>query len=297
MQRPSRFIFFCGGATSENARDACSMRHYLLNERKIGRRLKADVVLAETANQLYRDTTYQDLITFEEDIAKISTIVLVIAESAGSLAELGAFASNKTLSRTLTILMQEKYADAESFIRFGPVERIKNDDNDRVAFFPWRMHKNSKIVKSSASPHITSIIEFVNDRLSKVPTTTTLSANDDLRDFVILYWILFLSLAIPLGKLTSYASNMIGHLDDRAVRRKLYCMQLAGWVDRKRYSNVDYYYCCFDVDPIHYKFREGVAERESIRRKADVVGVIQRDLSLPKHIRKVAAENRKPQPR
>ena len=59
------------------------MRHYLLNERKIGRRLKADIVLAETANQLYRDTAYKDLITFEEDIAKISALVLVIAESSG----------------------------------------------------------------------------------------------------------------------------------------------------------------------------------------------------------------------
>lgn len=46
------------------------MRHYLLNERKIGRRLKADIVLAETANQLYRDTAYKDLITFEEDIPR-----------------------------------------------------------------------------------------------------------------------------------------------------------------------------------------------------------------------------------
>jgi len=209
------------------------MRHYLLNERKIGRRLKADVVLAEKANQLYRDTTYQDLITFEEDIAKISAMVLVIAESAGSLAELGAFASNETIRRSLSILMQEKYADAETFIRFGPVERVRNDDDKRVAFFPWRVNNNDKIIKLSASPHVKNIIDFINGVLSLVPTTMLLSANSDLKDFVILYWILFLSQAIPLGTLTSYASSMIDDLDDGAVRKKLYCMQLAGWVTTK----------------------------------------------------------------
>jgi hypothetical protein len=273
------------------------MRHYLLNERKIGRRINADVVLAETANQLYRDTTYADLITFEEDIAKISAMVLVIAESAGSLAELGAFASNETIRGSLTILMQEKYADAESFIRYGPVERIKNDDDERVAFFPWVVNKKNKIVKASAYPHVKSIVYFINERLAKVQKTTIFSENDDLRIFIILYWIVYLSLAIPLGRLAAYARSMVPELDERAVRRKLYCMQLAGWVEKQHYSNIDYYFCCYDGDPVNYAFREGVAERDSIRRKSDVAAVIQKELSLPKHVREVAAQKRKPRPR
>ena len=102
---------------------------------------------------------------------------------------------------------------------------------------------------------------------------------------------------MPLGKLTSYAKNIIEDLDDRTVRKMLYCMQLAGWIDKDHYSNTDYYFCCYDFDPINYVFREGVAERDSIRRKTDVVPIIQQDLSLPKHVKVVAAKSRKPQPR
>lgn len=193
--------------------------------------------------------------------------------------------------------MQEKYADSESFIRYGPVERIRNDDSERVAFFPWRLNKNNKIIKSSASPHVQSIISFINEGLKKTPNTTLLSGNNDLREFVLLYWILYLSVAMPLGKLTSYARNIIGNLNDRTVRRKLYCMQLAGWINKTHYSNLDYYFCCYDIDPINYAFRRGVAETESVRRKADVVAVIQQDLSLPRHIKEVAANSRKPPPR
>jgi hypothetical protein len=101
LQRPSKFIFFCGGKLSDDDNGASSMRHYLLRQRRIGKRLKGHVILAEAANQLYRDTDYHDLITFEEDIAKISAMVLVVAESAGSLAELGAFASNDITKQSL----------------------------------------------------------------------------------------------------------------------------------------------------------------------------------------------------
>ena len=44
----------------------------------------AHFVYAESATQLYRDSKYKDLIAFEEDIAQISDIVLIIGESAGS---------------------------------------------------------------------------------------------------------------------------------------------------------------------------------------------------------------------
>ena len=94
LRRPSKFIFFCGGRLTNQDGAAASLRYYLLNDRKISGRLDTDVILAERANQLYRDTDYHDLITFEEDIAKISAMILVVAESEGSLAELGAFASN-----------------------------------------------------------------------------------------------------------------------------------------------------------------------------------------------------------
>ena len=268
------------------------MRHYLLNERDIGRRLRANVVLAETANQLYRDTTYQDLITFEEDIAKISAMVLVIAESAGSLAELGAFASNDTIRKSLAIVMQEKYADAESFIRYGPVERVKKEDSERVAFFPWRENSKRKIVKVSARPHVQGVVKFLNGILKKIPNTTLFSKSTEIREFIILYWVIHLSLAIPIGKLTLYVENIIRDVDERKVRKYLYCMQLAGWIDIKHYSNTDYYYCLYDIDPIKYKFRAEVVEKESIRRKTNVVEVIQRDLALPRHVKTVAAEKR-----
>jgi hypothetical protein len=52
---PRKFLFLCGGATPRNPVDnkAINLRDYLYRIKKLQRRLKADVVLAETATTLY----------------------------------------------------------------------------------------------------------------------------------------------------------------------------------------------------------------------------------------------------
>ena len=274
------------------------MRHYLLNDRQIGPRLKASVVLAEKANQLYRDTNYTDLISFEEDIAKISTMVLVIVESPGSFAEVGAFSANDTIRKSLTILMQEKYAEGESFIRFGPVERIKKDDPDRVAFFPWRLNGKNSIIKSSARSHVADIIRFINNQVTRIPTEQKFINNSDIQIFIVLYWIIHTSMAISISKLTLYFDNIhnfnpqFREVDPIEIRKALYCMKLAGWIESIHYSNIDYYCCTNDIDPFRYKFKSEALEKDSIRRKSDVVAAIQHELSLPKYVRSQAASKR-----
>lgn len=104
---------------------AKSLRDYLCRVRKIEKHLPGSIVLAEEAVSLYRDTTYTDLITFEEDIARLSSLVLVIAESAGSLAELGAFSTNETIRQSLRVILQTSYENSESFVRYGPVRRVE----------------------------------------------------------------------------------------------------------------------------------------------------------------------------
>ena len=127
VARPSKFLFLCGGARELNEKaKAANLRDYLLRVRPMHTRYS--IVLAEEANQLYRDTDYSDLITFEEDIARIAAVVLVIAESAGSLAELGAFTANDTIRQALRVVIPSHHETQESFVRYGPIQRLKNEN-------------------------------------------------------------------------------------------------------------------------------------------------------------------------
>jgi hypothetical protein len=184
VSRPSKFIFLCGGKTNDSAPRPASLRDYLYRTKELKKRVRADIILAEKAIQLYRDTAYTDSISFEEDIATISSVVLVIAESAGSLAELGAFSTNPTIRKTLRIIVQGKYSAAESFIRFGPIERIiQSGRREFVGFYPWRVTRSGRFVKTSARLHYTEIRKFIKSHLDAIPATEQYRSHDERKTF------------------------------------------------------------------------------------------------------------------
>lgn len=284
-------MFLCGGfIAKENSARAANLRDYLFRVRGIGSRF--EIVLAEAANQLFRDSEYGDLISFEEDIARIASVVLVIAESPGSLAELGAFTSNETIRNALGVVIQQQHAVAESFVRYGPVERLKRLRRDSLAVYPWRTHANGSLNISSTKPHYNQIVKFLDDQIRSVPTSTTFDRLGEAALFYKIYWIIHLSLAVSLTTLYDYVRLIAPNTSDETVRNKLFCMQLAGWIERYRYSNKDFVWARHDSEPLDYEFHSHVTERSSLRRNLKVKTALRRAESLPPYVRSAAAAAR-----
>lgn len=241
VSRPSKFLFLCGGVVPDTANaKPGNLRDYIYRVRRM--RTRHEIVLAEKASQLYRDTSYEDLISFEEDIARIAAVVLVIPESAGSLAELGAFASNETIRKALRVMIQQKLAAEESFIRYGPVERVKKTKRAYLGVYPWSAHTNGELNVSSVQPHYTEIIKFINDHLDSVPQSTSFTKLHCSKLFYIIYWVVFLSLAVEETRLRRYVVSLVPAASDDDIDNKLYCMELAGWIERLSYSGKDYFF-------------------------------------------------------
>lgn len=253
---------------------------------------KYTIVLAEEATQIYRDTRYGDLISFEEDIARISAVVLVIAESAGSLAELGAFSSNDTIRSRLRVIIPTHHEVEESFVRYGPVERIKRIDRSHLGVYPWKTHKKGGLNVSSAKPHYKEIVKFISDHIKSVSDTTLYSRLDDDRLFFIIYWIIHISLAISPKLLYGCVKSIEPSALDHEIRNKIYCMQLAQWVGMEAYSGKDYFYAMHDEEPFSYKYKDGTSDTSYDRRKLAVQEGLRKAENLPLHIRKVAAAAR-----
>lgn len=292
---PSAFIFFCGGSSSDQPSDPISLRHYLLNERRIEAKLNGKIILAEAANQLYRDSSYTDLITYEEDIAKISRVILLIAESAGSLAELGAFSSSEQIKKKLSVLMQEKYFEAESFVRFGPIERLQKEDAGRVAFFPWRVNGRGRVVKASIKGHVSEIVRFINEKISDVPETFQfgLPANNDARDFAVVLWLTEVAQAITPDRLSDYA-DVLGHPISRSrVRDCFYCMKLAGWMDQLPYSGSTYLIKKSTAGVIdRFAFKGGSKIKDANRWTALTQATIKKETGLSQPLLRTVMERR-----
>src|SRR5690349_13506792 len=97
--------------------------------------------------------------------------------------------------------MQAQYEQAESFVRHGPVAKIQQEDDGRVAFFPWSLNGKGKVVKRSAERHVSNVVEFINARLDKVPQEELFRGNEGIQIFVSLYWILNLAQALSISEL------------------------------------------------------------------------------------------------
>lgn len=293
IRPPSKFLFLCGGTIGANGTaDAESLRDYLFRLRSCSSELKAEVVRAETANQLYRDTNYSDLISFEEDIARISTIVLVIAESPGSLAELGAFASNDTMRKALRVIVQRSHWGDESFIRFGPLQRIHKDNEDYVGVFPWQTIEPKKLDLASVETHYDEMVKFINRQIDAVKNSLQFPEDQSTRQFYIIYWIVYLAMAIPLSSIVKLLQEILPDIQQKDVKNLIYCMKIAGWIDTETYSGKTYYFVKFDKDPFDYAFKEGVSDSDSSRRKLSVSEALKQAEGVPKHVLEVAYKAR-----
>jgi hypothetical protein len=97
-------------------------------------------------DELLYSSNATDLLSLENLLADSVDVVIVIPESAGSFAELGAFANNERLRHKLICVIDVKYKKDKSFINQGPVKLIKSVNKDAVVYID-----ESKIGKTDTS--------------------------------------------------------------------------------------------------------------------------------------------------
>jgi hypothetical protein len=125
-------------------------------------------------------------------------------------------------------MIQQEYETVESFVRYGPVERVRKARRDYLGVYPWRAHANGRLVVSSVKPHYREIVRFINDHLDAVSQSTLFNKLDASTLFYVVYWIVFLRLAVTLSTLTEYVQSLVPEASSSDIRNKLYCMELAG---------------------------------------------------------------------
>lgn len=134
------YLFLCGGQHNTSSYEPLlSARHVIYHELVSGRHsdLVGRLKLAEDIQDWFRDGKYADLVTFEEHLAGLSSVILLVVESPGSIAELGAFAVTPAISNRLIALIDEQHFEAESFIRLGPINRLEAESLRKVLVHDW----------------------------------------------------------------------------------------------------------------------------------------------------------------
>ncbi len=144
----------------------------------------------------------------EAELAELADIVIVIVESPGTFAELGAFALSDELRAKLLPIVDQKYKGQESFIMTGPIRWIDRDSSFRpTVFVPLDT--------------ILECVGEIEDRISKIPKPSStkvvdLSTN---RKHLLFFLCDLVAVTYPvtIGMLQYYIEKIVTHSPDQEV--------------------------------------------------------------------------------
>lgn len=74
-------------------------------------------------------------LAMEEWLASFSDVIIILVESFGTVAELGAFSSNEKLREKLLPILDIRFKDDESFINTGPVKWVNKDSKFKPSIY------------------------------------------------------------------------------------------------------------------------------------------------------------------
>lgn len=87
----------------------------------------------------------RNLLDLEELLAKSVHSVVILLESPGAIAELGAFANHKQLQDHLVVVVEKRFRKDRSFIALGPVKYLKEDTKSQIIYHDPRNPDTKKL--------------------------------------------------------------------------------------------------------------------------------------------------------
>lgn len=240
-------IFLCGGPINPRTGAEPSLRglfHRHMEQHHPG--LFKRVVLAEDANKWSKTAKhYDDLFDLENDLAYLSAVILLFVESAGSIAELGAFCNVEPLRKKLVAVLEHGYQGKESFIQDGPVASMKKKDPHSVLFYPWLGPPDNQGVRhlddAEAKETIAQLAERVRQDALELPKEEKFDLVDPGHALLLVADFTKLGSIIKLEEIKSFLNGVgMSHVVQR-LTRYLFLLEQLKIIGKTMYGNKTYY--------------------------------------------------------
>lgn len=192
FRRLPPIIFLCGAMNSP-ARD--TLNHYLNKYRPDLPLFYAERVWNEIAT-----STELNALEMEAYLAALADVLIILVESPGTFAELGAFSLSDALRKKLLPVLDVRFRNQHSFLETGPVRWINADSDYRPPVYV----DLRKILEA---------IDQIEERLDRIPSAKPTKVEDLAQSPKHLLFFMCDLLAI----IEPATSDMIGHYIERIV--------------------------------------------------------------------------------
>ena len=276
-------IFLCGGPIETKPKNDPSLRALFYE------RLKRDepgllkqVLLAEKANLWSKNPEhYDNLFELENDLAYLSAVILLFVESAGSIAELGAFCQAPALRKKLVAILEESYWEQQepSFIRDGPVaflEKLEQKDKKFVLVYDWLRSDTGDgrrpLDLDRARNALDKLLDWLSGRVEdrsavEAHHKETFRKTNRGHILLLLADLIDLGSVVQVGEITSVLNSLGISLGRRRLNRYLFLLGNLNLIHKTKVGHREYYLAGTESDVyVHYAYKLDDKHKELARK-------------------------------
>jgi hypothetical protein len=153
-----RTIFLCGADIKDKSKGRSKMAALLEDNQS---RIHYELLYPESLfDDLLAGQGQQSLLALENILANSVDAIVLLPESPGSFAELGAFSNNTNLVNKLICVTDKRYKNKRSFLNYGPNRLIKASNSGKVSYLDYD-HLNCPIQGPK-------IFRMISDSITKI---------------------------------------------------------------------------------------------------------------------------------
>ena len=231
-------VLLCGGPVLIKDRPddpppaIASLRHAVTNANT-----SYEIFRPEEIESWLSDGVFKNLMNLEADLASICSLVVIILESAGSLAELGAFSQLPDLSKKIIAIRSNSFSDATSFINLGILRHLTEHEISSVKSYPWDIVNPATI----SSEVVNDVILDIQDGLERLTKGAQLKLTNSSHIVVLICDIIELFSALKEHEIHDYLVQVGVSITKEELKRKLFLLKEFRLIKNEVYGDATFF--------------------------------------------------------
>lgn len=235
----AHIVLLCGGRSPSKAHPndpeipIRSLRHALVENHDH----QLELFKPEDVTDWNGDGVFKNLLDLEIDLASMSSLVVVLLESEGAIAELGAFSQLKEFDNKIKVIVPLEYAEAPSFIELGIFRHVRASKKGAVKYFPWEARHPGTITAEL----VTDVASEIQDELNELPKTQLIRLDNSSHILILTHQLIDIFVALKEGELLDYLAKVGVNINKDELKRNLFLLQRFRLISREIYSDSVFY--------------------------------------------------------
>lgn len=251
----SPIVLLCGGPTPINERPGDDPPPIASLRDAISRTIPSyEIFRPEEIKSWHVDGVYKNLVSFETDLASICSLVVIVLESVGALAELGAFSQHPELKHKIVAILPSEFRDDASFVNLGLLRHIAEGRDSSVKAYPWDIKAPTGSITNEI---VNDVVEDIREELNSLKGSEVLKPTEASHVMALICELVEACRALKESEIHGYLGQLGASLTRDDLKRKLYLLQEFRLVKRTQYSDSIFY--VREDEPFH-KLRWGFRE-------------------------------------